>query len=856
MTGLKTIGSFINKKKEILYPSLNSFVALEKILSEFPDILRPPSFDKMTKATLNVSHSIITKGPPVISRPRRLSPEKLEAAKKEFSFMLQRGWIRPSKSAWSSPLQLVPKKNGDWRPCGDYRRLNAITEPEQYSMPHIHDCVQFLKGMKVFSTIDLIGAYHQIPVNEEDIPKTAICTPFGSFEFVCMPFDLKNTAQSFQRFVDEVLRNLPFCKCYIDDIFIASSSTEEHQVHLKSVFQRLSKYGISINSAKCKFGVPRVVFLGHQISAEGVSPNKQKAQAIIEYPERNDMRALKRFLGLINFYNRFIPHIAELQAPLPKAVKLYKKGKRMMLNWSAEMRSSFSKLKENLVEATILNFPDPDTPLSLHTDASDIAMGAVLQQFINETWKPLCFFSRKFSFKESKLSTYDRELLAVYSTVKHFSHWLEGSTFHIITDHKPLTYAFKQKSEKVSPTQRRQLTLIYEFTTDIRHISGVDNVVPDALSRTNVVQSSSSSEDSSDTKVSALSLPIIITLDELAKEQLSDQELQDIIRDVNVTFKMKKIHLADSKQDLYCKCLRTNIRPYVPMSMREKIFNMIHSMSHLSGRVTFKQMAQKFMWPSMKTDVIAWAKSCLKCQTSKVTRHNYNYNYLTPSKFPLTDDRFDQVHIDIVGPLTPSRGFRYLLTIIDRYTRWPEAVPLAGITADEIIRAFFSNWVARFGTPKIITTDRGAQFKSMLFKALTDLIGINKNRTTAYHPQANGLVERWHRSLKASIMCHNNKDWVDVLPVVMLGLRICFKEDLSASAAEFVYGKVLRVPGEFFDTENASIDPKPFVEPLRRFMQKLRPVPTVHHQRNQNTFIFKDLGTCSHVRDFHAICTR
>ncbi len=376
-------------------------------------------------------------------------------------------------------------------------------------------------------------------------------------------------------------------------------------------------------------------------------------------------------------------------------------------------------------------------------------------------------------------------------------------------------------SEPWSGRQQRQLSPISEFTTDIQHVAGKDNFITDCLSR-------------------AVALSVHLGLDyaAMAKEQATDSNILACQKGPTA-LRLEDVVFDRANATLLCDVSTNQPRPIVPAGWRRRVFDAIHGLSHPGVKATAKLVGAKFVWLGLKKDVRAWAGACVACQRAKVQRHTKAP--LAP--FVVPEKRFDHVNVDLVGPLPPSHGFTHLLTMVDRTTRWPEAIPLSSTTSAEVARAFIMSWVARFGTPSDITSDRGPQFTSELWTAVAEHLGVKLHRTTAYSPQGNGPCERFHRAMKASL---TGSDWVDRLPWVMLGLRSAPKEDLQASSAELVYGQPLRVPGEFLPDATVPWSADSHRTVAQGIADTFAPVPTSCHCFPQS-YVPKDLPSVRYV---------
>ena len=430
--------------------------------------------------TSKIKHGINTgDAAPVRQQVRRIPPVRREEARKLLSDMVKEDVIQPSSSPWASPIVLVPKKDGTVRFCVDYRKVNALTRKDAYPLPRVDDTLDTLSGSKWFSTLDLISGYWQVEVEEKDREKTAFCTPDGLFEFKVMPFGLCNAPATFQRLMDMVLAGLQWTNClvYLDDVIVVGRTFEEHLQNLQDVFTRLRAAGLKLQPKKCHLCSPEVEFLGHVVSAEGVSTDPKKIEKVANWPTPRSKKEVQQFLGLANYYRRFVENFANIAKPLHRLTE-----KATKFEWSTDCQAAFEHLRQKLVSAPILAFPNLEKPFILDTDASDVGIGAVLSQLDDSgAERVIAYASKALSKPERRYCVTRKELLAVVSFVQHFRPYLLGRRFTLRTDHGSLTWLsqFKEPEGQLA----RWLERLQEFDFEIRHRPGKKHQNADALSR-------------------------------------------------------------------------------------------------------------------------------------------------------------------------------------------------------------------------------------------------------------------------------------------------------------------------------------------------------------------------------------
>lgn len=757
--------------------------------------------------TNQIKHNIrTTDEQPVYTKSYRYPFVHRQEVQNQISKMLNQGIIRPSQSAWSSPIWVVPKKadaSGEvkWRIVIDFRKVNDKTLDDKYPIPNINDVLDKLGNCQYFTTLDLASGFYQVEMNPQDIPKTAFNVEHGHFEFMRMPMGLKNAPSTFQRVMDNVLRDLQntICLVYLDDIIVFSTSLQEHIINLEKVFKRLRDSNFKIQMDKSEFLRHETAYLGHVITRDGIKPNPDKIKAISKFPIPRNATEIKRFLGLLGYYRKFIPDLSRITKPMTQCLK---KGSKIRPD-DKDYIDCFEKCKNLLINDPILQYPDFDREFILTTDASNLAIGAVLSQGTIGSDKPIAYASRTLNSSETNYSTIEKELLAIVWATKYFRPYLFGRKFKIVTDHRPLQWVMNLK-EPNSRLTRWKLKLS-EYNYSVVYKQGKCNLNADALSRVEIHNEETSSlavnpsekrtsetNSSTDTAHTSTENPILevpisdeplnkfsrqisfVVVGDIKKRptvskpfethtrttiQLSESNLeQDVINAVKeyINPKVKTGILIQPTLAMYSiipiiqsnfknssmnliltKVELENVKDYLK---QQEIIQKYHEgkTNHRGINECYLALSNRYYWPKMKDHITKYINECNICGQSKYDRNPIKQKFCI---VPPPSKPFEVLHLDLFTVQTEK-----YLTIVDAFSKYAQAYHLRDSTALSVVQALL-RFFTHHGIPIRIVTDQGLEFTNQLFTEFLKIHKIEHHKILAHTPNANGIVERFHCTL-------------------------------------------------------------------------------------------------------------
>ena len=748
-------------------------------------------FDKsqLTHTDLTV-HSIPTgDNLPIQQKQYPIPSIARESLVKQVQEMLDAKVIRPSTSSWRSPILLVKKKSLDgtiqYRFCIDLKKVNAITAKDCYALPLIGQTVDALIGCAYFSTLDLDRAFWQVPVSEKDKCKLAFVIDGKLFEFNVMPFGSMNAPATFQRLVDRVLRGLTWKQCliYIDDVLIFSKEYDHHLQDVHEVLSRFKHAGLKLKPEKCAFAVENCEYLGFKISKDGIQVTARKIEAVLKIDPPSTVKGLYSFLCSMNYYRSLIPRFGDLTADLYKMTET----KRRLCDWNESSIEKFNKLKQSLVSAPILAFPDSALPFVIQSDASGHSIASVLLQKHGEIYRPVAFASRKLNQTERRYSTTERELLSVVYAVKQFYLHVEGRHLTIYTDHEPIV---TMKSLK-NPMGRlgRLFHELSDVSYNLVHIKGKDNHLPDFLSRANVV-------DSREANINLTELMFTINWQ---SEQDKDPNIVQVktLLDKNeaewpASIIGKRWLRERKKLYVFNGILYNENRIVVPSHLVQEIMKQHHDSvfaGHRGVETTVNSIKTRYYWNFMPTDVETYCKSCHKCQI-----FNYSQSTNRAPLHPIIVSRpWQIVGLDYMGPFKATqRGNIYIIIGICHFTKFVLGAATTTFSAEVTAEFLFKEVVCKFGMIQQILSDQGSNFESLTFKHLCNLIGANKTHTTTYHAPGNGITERVNKNVKpylAKFVNSNHDDWDLFMPMVISAYNNSYHSTIGMTPYEAQFGR-------------------------------------------------------------------
>lgn len=804
---------------------------------------------------------------PIKCRNRPINPWLEPDLKRQCNDLLNREVIEPSNSPWSFPLVAAPKKNGKIRWCVDYRRLNDITRKDTFPLPQIEDNLARLADAKIFSCLDGSGAFHVLSIREEDRPKTAFSTPWGTFQYKRMPFGLTNGPASYSRLVQLALNGVPHSVAlpYLDDIIVLSSTLKEHFANLEQILQIHRTAGLKLQPSKCQLFQPEVEYLGHIVSQEGVKPVADYAKTVSEWPLPQSKSDLRVFLGKVGYYRRFIKGYSALAGPLTeKSGKGTPDEEKAALVITPEMEAAFLSLREKLLTAPILAYPrfGAQEPFILDTDWSQEAnaIGGVLSQVQEGKERVIQYGSKKLAKSQKSYAPTKGELVAFLYFAQHWSYYLRFRKFILRTDHQPLVGIRKMSGQDAHTL--RMLAVLADFDFEVRYRPGEKHQNADSLSRAPHVAALPDAEQ-------AVAVDDELVLAALATEMDGDQDPVSVLIDRQ---ELRRCQDRDECLRLIKETLRQSSKPpsaqttsawppeartylglwsdlnissegilqyrrknaiyqdgrelvCIPSEMQDQVIKQAHREGgHCGINNTTERLHRIVYFPRMSSEVTDVLKRCEICQKKsgmpKPQRHTLHSSV---SGYP-----FQRISMDYVGPLHGKgmRGSRnvYIFTVRDTFTKWLEAFPTPTNTAAHAVNKLVNEIFTRFGIPEVLHSDQGTHFTARLLTDVARELGIRCSTTPAYNPKSNP-VERAHRDLGTMLRAsaeEADQPWEKVLPQCVFAINTSLHSSIGMSPYRALFGRDPATPlqliyGDPNDRELSSVPGRFSAEVQDRF---------------------------------------
>lgn len=845
---------------------------LTQTLRPFRDVF----FQEGKKLTFThqVKHKITTSDDTPIHQKTYKYPYHLrQVVAEQIQKLLETGIVRESCSPWTSPIWVVPKKMDNsgkkkFRIVVDYRKLNEKTPADRYPIPEISEILDRLGKAQYFTVLDLASGFHQIEIDPKDIPKTAFNIDHGKFEFVRMPFGLKNAPATFQRLMDSVLRKHLGIRCfvYMDDIIIFSTSLKEHLKDITAVLTTLRDANLKVQCDKSEFLRKEVEFLGHVVTTEGVKPNTNKIEAILNWPLPKTPKQLKSFLGTVSYYRRFIPGFANIAKPLTSQLR----GNGKTINYeNVDFENAFSKLKQIMSTDLLLAYPNFEEPFLLTTDASNIAIGAVLSQLEDGKERPIAYLSRTLSKAEENYSATAKELLAIYFAAKRFRPYLYGKPFTIYTDHEPLTKELKLTDATGRVTRQRLYLEQYDFK--IVYKKGKQNVVADGLSRIPPVELNLQELSNECFPNHTIYGPeivnkfknqlIIRTTNDSRKSphimfrifpgqvrhvfhkpNYTKEELADIIKKyldpaasncifgpLEIIQICNDIIKTDYNKNLKVQYSNLLLPDLISAKDQEDFIRKAHNFNHRNHKLTYEEVRKSAYFPGMLGKIKTFVKNCEDCKFAKYERK--------PFKIPVSrriyDEPFGNVFIDVYVKETQK-----FLTIVDSFSKFAQIYQIANETTEELIEVLIE-YFKTYTLPKMITCDQATGFRNTRFKEFLEEQGVALH--FASDSRGNGIVERFHNTMLEMYLANRSK--MENLTLYQ-GLAM-----VTSLYNDSVHSTTQLKPREIIFSKCSSLDPAEINASKQRQFQTARDNIKYTADRHNNKLLVCDLEKYKTLND-------